>query len=139
MENEWQLVLLLKVELEGGEKRNLKVLVDTGGEINLIRAGLIPRKFIRPAREIYDMHTVNGKLLKGGKTTVSTKLYFTQEVEGEIKGEELVYEATFWEADIEIEVILSHSWLLENKIGVFPHHKALALDASNLRLLYGIK
>ena len=28
---------------------------------------------------------------------------------------------------------------MENKIGVFPHHKALALDASNLRLLYGIK
>ena len=51
----------------------------------------------------------------------------------------MVYEATFWEADIEIDAILSHSWLLENKIGVFPHHKALALDASNLRLLYGIK
>ena len=37
------------------------------------------------------------------------------------------------------DAILSHSWLLENKIGVFPYHKALALDASNLRLLYGIK
>ena len=85
------------------------------------------------------MHTVNGQSLEGGKTTVNTRLYFTQEMEGEVMGDELVYKATFWEADIEMDAILSHSWLLENKIGVFPHHKALELDSSNLRLLYGIK
>ena len=43
MENELQLVLELKTELEGGERRNLKVLVDTGAEANLIRTGLVPK------------------------------------------------------------------------------------------------
>ena len=70
----------MEVELEGGEKRNLKVLVDSVGEINLIRTRLIPKRFIRPAKEVYDMHTVNGQSLEGGKTTVNTKLYFTQEM-----------------------------------------------------------
>ncbi len=42
-ENELQLVLELKAILEGGEKRNLKILIDTGPEANLIRTGLVPK------------------------------------------------------------------------------------------------
>ena len=60
------------------------------------------------------------------------KLHFTQEVDGEIQGKELTFDVTFWEAEIEVDAILSHPWLFENKIGVFPHHKALAVDRPNL-------
>ena len=46
MENELQLVLELKAELEGGEKRNLKVLSDTVAEANLIdHLVVVLRKF----------------------------------------------------------------------------------------------
>ena len=50
------------------------------------------------------------------KTTADVKVYFTQELNGE--GKELDFDVTFWEADIEVDAILSHSWLFENKIGV---------------------
>ncbi len=43
----------------------------------------------------------------------------------------MIYDATFWEAEIEVDAILSYNWLLRNKVGVFPHHKALALDTFN--------
>ena len=138
MENELQLVLELKTELEGGERRNLKVLVDTGAEANLIRTGLVPKRFTRPAHKVLELVAVNGQVLQGGKTTADVKVYFTQEVNGEIQGKELDFNVTFWEADIEVDAILSHPWLFENKIGVFPHHKALAVDRPRFTLLYGI-
>ena len=67
MENELQLVLELKTELEGGERRNLKVLVDTGAEANLIRTGLVPKRFTRPAHKVLELVAVNGQVLQGGK------------------------------------------------------------------------
>ena len=108
MENELQLVLELKTELEGGERRNLKVLVDTGAEANLIRTGLVPKRFTRPAHKVLELVAVNGQVLQGGKTTAYVKVYFTQEVNGEVQGKELDFDVTFWEADIEVDAILSH-------------------------------
>ena len=67
MENELQLVLELKAELEGGERRNLKVLIDTGAEANLIRTGLVPKRFTRPAHKVLELVAVNGQILQGGK------------------------------------------------------------------------
>jgi hypothetical protein len=66
------------------------------------------------------------------------KLHFTQEVDGVVQGKELIFDVTFWEAEIEVDAILSHPWLFENKIGVFPHHNALAVDRPKFTLLYGI-
>ncbi len=51
----------------------------------------------------------------------------------------MIQDAKFQEAEIEVDAILSYDLLLKNKVGVFPHHKALALDTSKLRLLYGIE
>ena len=34
--------------------------------------------------------------------------------------------ATFHEADIQVDAILSHPWLEEKKLGVFPHLRSLA-------------
>ena len=86
MENELQLVLELKTELEGGERRNLKVLVDTGAEANLIFTGLVPKRFTSPAHKVLELVAFNGQVLQGGKTTADVKVYFTQEVNGEIHG-----------------------------------------------------
>ncbi len=99
-------MLELKTVLEGGERRNLKILIDTGGEINLIRTGLFPRRFSRPAQKAYDIFAVNGRILQGGKTTIDLKLCFTLEIDGEIQEDEIVYDATFWEAEIDVDAIL---------------------------------
>ena len=49
-------------------------------------------------------------------------------------GEEWV-QIEFYVADIQVDAILSHPWLLENKLGVFPHLKALAQGGSGMVLL----
>ena len=49
----------------------------------------------------------------------------------------LEFEVEFWEAQIEVDAILSFPWMCEHKIGIFPHHQALAMDHPVFKLLYG--
>ena len=49
----------------------------------------------------------------------------------------LKYDVECYEADISMDMILSYPWMAQNKIGVFPHHKALVVDEPRLLLLYG--
>ena len=52
---------------------------------------------------------------------------------------ELLWEnATFAEADIRVDAILSFPWLVRTKIGVFPHLRALALAEPEMTLLMGL-
>ena len=46
--------------------------------------------------------------------------------------------AVFYEAEIHMDAILSYPWMVEHKIAVFPHKRALALDLPVLTLLYGL-
>ena len=46
--------------------------------------------------------------------------------------------AVFYEAEIHVDAILSYPWMVEHKIAVFPHKRALALDLPVLTLLYGL-
>jgi hypothetical protein len=66
-DNELQLVVELKAILEGGEKSNLKILIDTGAEENLIRTRLVPKKYTRPAHKILELVAVKGQVLQMGK------------------------------------------------------------------------
>ena len=46
--------------------------------------------------------------------------------------------AIFYEADIQVDAILSFPWMAEHKIAVFPHKRALAIDHPVLTLLFGL-
>ena len=49
------------------------------------------------------------------------------------------FPALCYEADISVDLILSFPWMEKNKIGVFPHHRALVVDEPKLLLLFGEK
>jgi hypothetical protein len=51
---------------------------------------------------------------------VDLKLCFTLENDGEIQGDEVIYEATFLEASKEVDAILSYAWLLQKKLCIPP-------------------
>ena len=46
--------------------------------------------------------------------------------------------ATFYEAEIKVDAIISYPWLLENKLGVIPHRRALAMEDPEPALLTGL-
>ena len=136
-DNYLQLLLNLEVELPNGDLKVLKVLVDTGAEANLVKKKLIPSRLMFAAEKPLKLVTANGKLLGGGDTCVNLNMRFFQVVNGNQLPALLRRHAIFYDADIRVDAILSHPWMVENKIGVFPHLHAMALEKPRLTLLFG--
>ena len=69
---------------------------------------------------------------------VDIRLQFSS-IEG-IKDRPQIYErmATFYEAEIKVDAIISYPWLLENKLGVIPHRRALVMEDPEVALLTGL-
>ena len=82
--------------------------------------------------------TANGQRLAGGTRVIETVLAFTQEKNGMRQKEKKFCDAEFYEADIQVDAILSYPWLVQNKIGVLPHRRALVTDLPDFVLLYGL-
>jgi hypothetical protein len=134
-----QLLLHTQIELLNGEEKTVNILVDTGAEANLIRQGLISDHLMYTAKNPLKFETANGQTLAGGSrcTKVKMKLQQTQN-DGGGQIETAEYEIEFYEANIKVDAILSYPWLAETKLGIFPHHKALAKDSPDLIFLKGV-
>ena len=69
---------------------------------------------------------------------ISVHVGFVPEVGGRRQPNFLEFGATFYEADIKVDAILSYPWMVQEKMGVFPHKSALAVEMPNLTLLFGL-
>ena len=137
VEDDMQLMLELNVYLPNGNAKRVKALVDTGAQINLVRRRLVPNHLLSCARQAVKLVAANQQLIEGGERVVSLQLEF--QVTGTSKGarEFALFEGEFYEASIDVDMILSYPWLRENRLGVFPHHNALAIDEPRFLLLQG--
>jgi hypothetical protein len=97
-----------------------------------------PTIFFFTAARILKFLTANGQRLAGGTRIIETTLGFTQEKNGMRQKEKWYCNAEFYEADIKVDAILSYPWLVQNKIGVLPHRRALITDLPDFVLLYGL-
>jgi hypothetical protein len=79
----------------------------------------------------------NGQFLEGGDKTIPLKLAFRHMVDSELIPGIKWEEATFYEAEIQVDAILSYPWLKKNKIGIFPHRLALCREEPKLTYLFG--
>ena len=133
-----QLLMKIPTKLPNGEEKKLEILVDTGAEANLVKLGKMPRHLVYAAPQPLRFLTANGQRLGGGGTCIDLTLEFMQMVDGKMLPELLRTNATFYEADIKVDAILSFPWMAQNGIGVFPHLKAMALVKPQLTLLLGV-
>ena len=83
--------------------------------------------------------SANGQPIKGGDRTANVEIKFTQVIDGIKQPELLGFDVCFSEADIEVDAILSYPWMSANRVGIFPHHRALTRDEPEFTLLYGKK
>ena len=134
-----QLILNTQVQLLNGEERFLKILVDTGAEINLIKKNLIPEHLFYLVKKPLKFQTANGQILAGGTKCTKLTLQLQLERNDALTIEKVEYEAEFYEAQIQADAILSYPWLAQTKLGIFPHHHALVLDNPELSFLYGLR
>ena len=122
-----------------GTRKSISILVDTGAEANLVRKGLLSDSLMRNAREPLSFVTASGQPLEGGKRTAKLTLFFEQVVSGQTLPQNRSFQAEFYEAEIGVDAILSFPWMAQHKIGVFPHHQALALEEPVFTLLFGLR
>jgi hypothetical protein len=66
-----QLLLDMDVELPNSKLKNMKILVDTGAQINLVKRGLIPPSLWQRARNPVRLITANNSVLGGGDYVVN--------------------------------------------------------------------
>ena len=133
------MVLDMDVELPNGDFLPLKILVDTGAQVNLVRRDLVPRQDWRPAPNPVRLITANNSILRGGDKVVELGLNFNVVEDGFVQPQPMSFKGDFYGAEIDFDAILSYPWLRENSVGVFPHRDALARDWPYFGLLYAWK
>ena len=113
----------MRIEAVGGrrEKRHINVLVDTGAQVNLVRKGLIREEHLRKAQDTVRLVTANGAVMEGGGIETELCLLFRKRaVDSVEEGEHTIWGA-FYEADIQVDAIVSCPWIFKNKLAVIPH------------------
>lgn len=134
-----QLLMDMDVAYPRGDLVAMKILVDTGAQVNLVRSNLVPPEFLKMAKDPVRLLAANNSVLFGGDKTVEIELHFQEEREGILSSNPLCFRAEFYVAEIDVDMILSYPWLRQNQVGVFPHHDALAIDTPYFALLHGWK
>ena len=99
--------MLLDAQSPEREIRQIKALIDTGAEANLVRQGLFSRNLFVPARNPVRLVAANGQRLGGGEYTIDLELGFNMIDGTVVGGTKVEYAATCYEADIAIDMILS--------------------------------
>ncbi len=99
--------------------------------------GFIPSHLTFLSKKTINLVSANGQPIRRGDRTANVGIGFTQVVNGKRLSNTLDFDVSFYEADIEVDAILSYPWMSANKIGIFPHHCALARDEPEFTLLYG--
>ena len=105
-----------------GTKVPLDALVDTGCEVNLIRAGLVPQNYFSPSTVRIRLVNASGEALGGGAQQVKLNLQVQGYEVTEVSpppSRILGFETIFYEADISVDIILSYKWLYEYDINIF--------------------
>ena len=64
--------------------------------------------------------------LGGGSQTVELCFQFSQKRVDSSGSELFVTHHTFYESDIDVDLLLDHSWMAQECVGVFPHLGCLA-------------
>ena len=128
-----QLRMDLYVRLPSGKGKDLKILIDTGAEANLIRKGILDDNEFDEAKEPMFFATVTGEPIEGGRRVVETTLSFQKFVGWSKRPIQQFVDAQFYEVDLKVDAILGNLWLTRERIGVFPHLQALAKIDENYR------
>jgi hypothetical protein len=113
---------------EGGESFP-QILVDTGAQPNLVRKGLFPRHLFRRSSNPLNLMAANQKRIDGGTHTTLLTLMFRHPQTRKL----LKFRGSFYEAEISVDIVLSNSWMAENKIVPLPEFNQLGFrDGSEI-------
>ena len=117
------LMMTLGATHAGGVCRTLTALIDTGAQVNLVRRGLFSHALFGPSSNPRTLITASGERMEGGQLEVQLTMHLR--VRG--TGQEWSAQATFYEADIQMDAIIGYPWLKAHKLAVVACKDTLAV------------
>ena len=122
--------LHLKVRALCGEvEKVLEVLVDTGAQVSLVKAALLPRECLTDNRGPVRLKVVNGQYMVGGTKEAAIGLEFVnhRELSRPDLGKEIPLQRRFYEAQMDWDMIVRYDFLVETDSGVLPAQASMTL------------
>ena len=122
--------LHLKVRaLCGVVEKVFDVLVDTGAQVSLVKAGLLPPECLTDSRKPVRLKVANGQYMVGGTREASIGLQFVnhRELSCPDLGKEILLQGRFCEAQMDWDMIVGYDFMMETDSGVLPAQASMTL------------
>ena len=126
--------LHLKVRALCGEvEKVFDVLVDTGAQVSLVKAGLLPPECLTDSRKPVRLKVANGQYMVGGTREAAIGLQFVnhRELSRPDLGKEILLQGRFYEAQMDWDMILGYDFMMETDSGVLPAQASMTLYQDN--------
>ena len=118
-----QLTMEIVVCPPDGEHKRLRVLIDTGAQINVVKRGLFPESSLQPARHPIMLTLADGQPFWGGDVELVANLTFGKTVDGKLVPWKS--KARFYVGVIRADIILGLPWLAKNGLDVLTRDGCL--------------
>ena len=122
--------LHLKVRALCGEvEKVFDVLVDTGAQASLVKAGLLPPECLTGSRKPVRLKVANGQYMVGGTKEAAIGLQFVnhRELSRPDLGKEILLQGRFYEAEMDWDMIVGYDFMMETDSGVLPAQASMTL------------
>ena len=128
MGRELQLHLKLRA-LCGVVEKVFDVLVDTGAQVSLVKAGLLPPECLTDSRKPVRLKVANGQYMVGGTKEAAIGLQFVnhRELSRPDLGKEILLQGCFYEAEMDWDMIVGYDFMMETDSGVLPAQASMTL------------
>ena len=120
----------LKVRALCGEvEKVFDVLVDTGAQVSLVKAGLLPPECLTDSRKPVRLKVANGQYMVGGTKEAAIGLQFVnhRELSRPDLGKEILLHGRFYEAGMDWDMIVGYDFMMETDSGVLPAQASMTL------------
>ena len=122
--------LHLKVcALRGEVGKVFDVLVNTGAQVSLVKAGLLPPECLTDSRRPVRLKVANGQYMVGGTREAVIGLQFVNH--GELSppdlGKEILLQGRFYEAQMDWDMIVGYDFMMETDSGILPAQASMTL------------
>ena len=122
--------LHLKVRAFCGEVEEVfDVLVDTGAQVSLVKAGLLPPECLTDSWKPVRLKVANGQYMVGGTKEAAIGLQFVnhRELSRPDLGKEILLQGRFYEAEMDWDMIVGYNFMMETDSGVLPAQASMTL------------
>ena len=122
--------LYLKVRTRCGEvEKVFNVLVDTGPQVSLVKAGLLPLECLTDNRRPIWLKVANGQYMLGGTKEAAIGLQFVnhRELSRPDLGKEILLQGRFYEAKMDCDMLVGCEFMMETDSGVLPAQASMTL------------